>query len=309
MTARKRGLGRGLSALLGESANLENADAPQTRAKAKPKTAPKPKNAGGSDGLQMLDIAQLVPSALQPRQSFDKAELQNLADSLARAGMVQPILARVLGDGKTAQYEIIAGERRWRAAQLAQLHRVPVLVRQLNDARALEVAIVENVQRSDLNPVEESAGYQKLMDEFGYTQADLARTIGKSRSHIGNMLRLIRASATLKAHLMAGRLSMGHARAVLGHPKADQLAAKIIADNLSVRAAEQLAANKKPRRASKSTKRKDANTRALEKTLAAHLGLRVAISDKNGKGDMRISYKNLQQLDALTKCLLKANGG
>ena len=299
MKSRKRGLGRGLSALLGDAASGQNNDENISE------SAKKPENAATSSQLQEIGIDQLRAGAFQPRQVFDKAELQNLADSLLRAGMVQPIVARPLRDGK---YEIIAGERRWRAAQLAKLHNVPVLVQNFTDGRALEVAIIENVQRSDLNPVEESEGYQRLMDEFDYTQADLAATIGKSRSHIGNMLRLARASADIKAHLVAGRLSMGHARAVLGHPQADQLAMKIIAENLSVRDAEALAADKKTNHAAnpqKTGKNKDADTQAVEKTLANHLGLQVDINDRGGKGEMRIGYRTLEQLDALISRLMR----
>ncbi len=293
MTERKRGLGRGLSALIGDTQAVSV-------------VTPLKTDAPTADGLHHLDIDRLQPGQYQPRKHFNAEELQALAASLMRTGMVQPIVARPLA-GDDGKYEIIAGERRWRAAQIAKLHRVPVLVQALDDAAALELAIIENVQRTDLNPVEESGGYRRLMDEFAYTQADLAQTIGKSRPHIANMLRLAQAGDKIKAHLIAGRLSAGHARALLGHPKADALADKIIAEGLNVRAAEKLAADKNTHNKSKAkqaTKSKDVNTQALEKTLADNLGLSVAIADRGDRGDVRIAYRSLEQFDMLVNRLM-----
>jgi ParB family chromosome partitioning protein len=250
MAERKRGLGRGLSALIGETTKkaLDEAApvaAPSTAAAASPQAT----SGVGNQGFQLLGIDQLVPGKFQPRRYFDEYELRALATSLEKSGVLQPLLVRPLSatDGAkgAAQFEIIAGERRWRAAQLAKLHTVPVIVQALSDSVALEVGIIENVQRADLNPIEEAEGYQRLIEEFSYTQAELAETIGKSRSHIANILRLTSATPKVRDGLIMGTLSMGHARALLGHPQADQLVKKIIADGLSVRAVEALVAQTK----------------------------------------------------------------
>jgi ParB family chromosome partitioning protein len=318
MAERKRGLGRGLSALIGETTKkaLDEAApvaAPSTAAAASPQAA----SGVGNQGFQLLGIDQLVPGKFQPRRYFDEDELRALATSLQKSGVLQPLLVRPLSatDGAkgAAQFEIIAGERRWRAAQLAKLHTVPVIVQTLSDSVALEVGIIENVQRADLNPIEEAEGYQRLIEEFSYTQAELAETIGKSRSHIANILRLTSATPKVRDGLIMGTLSMGHARALLGHPQADQLVKKIIADGLSVRAVEALVAQTKSDHGktdkatrSSRTATKTADTRALEKTLADRLGLNVSLDDKGdgSGGQLHIEYKSLEQLDALIAHLL-----
>ena len=318
MAERKRGLGRGLSALIGETTKkaLDEAApvaAPSTAAAASPQAA----SGVGNQGFQLLGIDQLVPGKFQPRRYFDEDELRALATSLEKSGVLQPLLVRPLSatDGAkgAAQFEIIAGERRWRAAQLAKLHAVPVIVQALSDSVALEVGIIENVQRADLNPIEEAEGYQRLIEEFSYTQAELAETIGKSRSHIANILRLTSATPKVRDGLIMGTLSMGHARALLGHPQADQLVKKIIADGLSVRAVEALVAQTKSDHGktdkvtrSSRTATKTADTRALEKTLADRLGLNVSLDDKGdgSGGQLHIEYKSLEQLDALIAHLL-----
>ena len=318
MAERKRGLGRGLSALIGETTTkaLDEAApvaAPSTAAAASPQAA----SGVGNQGFQLLGIDQLVPGKFQPRRYFDEDELRALATSLEKSGVLQPLLVRPLSatDGAkgAAQFEIIAGERRWRAAQLAKLHTVPVIVQALSDSVALEVGIIENVQRADLNPIEEAEGYQRLIEEFSYTQAELAETIGKSRSHIANILRLTSATPKVRDGLIMGTLSMGHARALLGHPQADQLVKKIISDGLSVRAVEALVAQTKSDHGktdkatrSSRTATKTADTRALEKTLADRLGLNVSLDDKGdgSGGQLHIEYKSLEQLDALIAHLL-----
>ena len=318
MAERKRGLGRGLSALIGETTKkaLDEAApvaAPSTAAAASPQAA----SGVGNQGFQLLGIDQLVPGKFQPRRYFDEDELRALATSLEKSGVLQPLLVRPLSatDGAkgAAQFEIIAGERRWRAAQLAKLHTVPVIVQALSDSVALEVGIIENVQRADLNPIEEAEGYQRLIEEFSYTQAELAETIGKSRSHIANILRLTSATPKVRDGLIMGTLSMGHARALLGHPQADQMVKKIISDGLSVRAVEALVAQTKSDhgktdKATRSSRiaTKTADTRALEKTLADRLGLNVSLDDKGdgSGGQLHIEYKSLEQLDALIAHLL-----
>lgn len=319
MAERKRGLGRGLSALIGETTKKVLDEAAPVAAQPNAyTTAASPATGGGNgQGFQLLGIDQLVPGKFQPRRHFDEEELRALANSLEKSGVLQPLLVRPLsaaeGAKGAAQFEIIAGERRWRAAQLAKLHNVPVIVQALSDSVALEVGIIENVQRADLNPIEEAEGYQRLIEEFAYTQAELAEAIGKSRSHIANILRLTSATPKVRDGLTMGTLSMGHARALLGHPQADQLVKKIIAEGLSVRAVEALVAQTKSD-GSKTNKAKSesragtktADTRALEKTLADRLGLNVTLDDKGdgSGGQLHIEYKSLEQLDALITHLL-----
>ncbi|WP_395696981.1 ParB/RepB/Spo0J family partition protein [Methylocella sp.] len=290
--SRPKGLGRGLAALIGEG---EAPGAPPVRAQ---KKAP---------------IEFLRPNPRNPRRNFDEAELEDLAASIREKGLLQPILARPLA-GLDDAYEIIAGERRWRAAQRAGLHEAPILVVEANDSEALELAIVENVQRSDLNALEEASGYERLCAEFDYSQGDLARVIGKSRSHIANTLRLLKLPERVKALLAEGLLSAGHARALLGVENPERLAERILADNLSVREVERIAQEEAaqaeaaktgeaaPARAS-ARREKDADTRALESTLSTGLGLRVTISGKGERGELRIAYQSLDQLDALCRRL------
>ncbi len=285
-------LGRGLAALIGEAG--EETGAVQ-RAR----------------GQKKIPIEFLRPNPRNPRHQFDDAALQELADSIAAKGIIQPILARTI-PGVADTYEIIAGERRWRAAQRAGLHEVPILTIEADDKQALEIAIIENVQRADLNALDEALGYEKLGVEFGYSQGDLAKVIGKSRSHVANMLRLLKLPERTKALLAEGQLSAGHARALLAVADPDALAEKIAAQGLSVRDVERIGKKESQQiapcaqGAASGVVEKDADTRALEKTLSDNLGLFVAISHKGEKGEVRIRYNTLEQLEALCN---KLKGG
>ena len=260
MSEPRRGLGRGLSALLGDVAREQPIGPEATR----------------SDGVQMLDLASIRPNPEQPRRSFDEAALDELAASLRARGLIQPIVVRPRGAG----YEIVAGERRWRAAQRAQLHQVPALVRTLDDAETLELAIIENVQRQDLNAIEEAEAYQRLGAEFGHTQEVLARIVGKSRSHVANLLRLLDLPAPVRAMVADGRLSMGHARALVTAPDPAVLAEEAARRGLSVRETEALARRGRApaTRARIERKGSDADTAALERQLGDLLGLKVSIA-------------------------------
>ncbi len=284
--SRKR-LGRGLAALIGEMdkpANPSQQSAPSDR---------------------RVPIEFISPNPRNPRRRFAEAELADLASSIKEHGIVQPIVVRPAQGGR---YEIIAGERRWRAAQQAGLAQVPVIMRDVDDRVALEIAIIENVQRSDLNPVEEASGYQSLIDEHHYTQADLAQVIGKSRSHIANMQRLLKLPTDVRQMLTDGALSAGHARTLVTAENPMALAQRIVSEGLSVRQAEALAqapeTKAAPERKMKDEpKSKDADTLALEKLLSNATGLGVAIIHKNGGGELRVSYSSLEQLDDLCRRL------
>lgn len=284
--SRKR-LGRGLAALIGE--------------------IDKPANPIQQSALadRKVPIEFISPNPRNPRRRFSEGDLADLASSIKEHGIVQPIVVRPAQGGR---YEIIAGERRWRAAQQAGVAQVPVIVREVDDRVALEIAIIENVQRSDLNPVEEASGYQSLIDEHHYTQADLAQVIGKSRSHVANTLRLLKLPPDVRQMLTDGELSAGHARTLVTAENPLALARRIVSEGLSVRQAEALAqtsetksaSERKPRDASKD---KDADTMALEKLLSDVTGLDVAINHKSGGGELRISYSSLEQLDDLCRRL------
>ncbi len=286
----KKRLGRGLAALIGEMDNVEQKPTA-------PKIAPD----------QKLPIEFVVRNTANPRQNFDRDDLEDLARSIRKHGIVQPIVVRKSSNDK---YEIIAGERRWRAAQQAELTEIPVLIRDVDDKTALEIAIVENVQRSDLNPLEEALGYEQLMSHYGYTQNDLGEVIGKSRSHVANSLRLLKLPEEVRHMLIDGSLSAGHARALVS--TSDPLAlAKIIVENgLSVRDAEKLAQddingtqNGAETGSNKTQSEKDADTVALERSLSNVLGLKVQLDHKGEKGKLQISYKSLEQLDSICKLL------
>jgi ParB family chromosome partitioning protein len=272
--ARPRGLGRGLSALIGE-------ESPRT----------------GTRAPRQLPTAFLRPNQFQPRKTFVADDLNDLIASVKEKGILQPILVRpVKGDANA--FEIVAGERRWRAAQAAKLHEVPVVIREMGDAEALEVAIIENVQRSDLNAVEEAAGYQELMERFGYTQEKLASEVGKSRPHVANTIRLLKLPDAVKEMVRSGKLSAGHARTLIGLPDAEARAREIIEGALNVRQAEQRSKAKKP--AVHKPTAEDPNIKELERSLSNLLGLKVQVLDRPEKGgEVRISYKTLEQLDAL----------
>ena len=287
----KRRLGRGLDALLGDYA-------PRPDLSTDAATAGKPPHL--ADG-KTIPIAFIHPNPRNPRTTFAQDDLDELAASIRTHGLVQPIVVRPVA-GRPDYYEIIAGERRWRAAQKADLHDVPVTMLDVSDQQALELAIVENVQRTDLNPVEEALGYNALIEEFGYTQADLGAKIGKSRVHVTNTLRLLSLPDGVIDHIRSGALSAGHARALIGAPQAEALAEQVIARGLSVRQTEKLV--REPRSpapaARPASPAKDADTRALEKDIEACLGLTVDIRHKaDGKGEVRIAYRSLEQLEAL----------
>jgi ParB family chromosome partitioning protein len=253
-----------------------------------------------------VPVEFLRPNPRNPRRRFDDAELDELSASIRAKGILQPILVRTV-TGTPDAYEIIAGERRWRAAQRAGLHDVPVLLLEINDKEALEIAIIENVQRADLNPLEEAMGYDSLMGQFSYAQADLARIVGKSRSHIANTLRLMKLPESVKRHLAEGRLTAGHARALLGSDNPEALAKAIIEKGLNVRDVEALAGAQAEARGKTSKRRprgsKSADVRALERRLSEILGLQVEINHRASGGDLRIRYKTLEQLDAVCRKL------
>ncbi|MDA3857701.1 MAG: ParB/RepB/Spo0J family partition protein, partial [Roseovarius sp.] len=266
----------------------------------------------GADGTKrpdlMVPVEKVQPNPDQPRRSFDQDLLQDLANSIAEKGIIQPLIVR-MNPRRAGEYEIVAGERRWRAAQMAKLHEIPVLVREFNDTEVLEVAIIENIQRADLNPVEEATGYNQLMHKFGHTQEKLAEVLGKSRSHIANCVRLLNLPEEVLIFLREGKLSSGHARALITAEDPAALARQVIKKNLSVRETEKLAktgignifneggATSKPRK----TSEKDADTMALEGDLAANLGMKVSINHAAGQenGQITISYDTLDQLDRL----------
>jgi len=295
--AGRRGLGRGLSALLDEGVVAETVL----------RDSPPPDNAPPVAG-QEIPIELIRRNPDQPRRHFGETELEELADSIRQRGILSPILVRP-APGAPGEYQIVAGERRWRAAQRANLHTVPVIVRALDDVEVAEISIIENVQRADLNPLEEALGYKTLIDQFHHTQDAVAKVVGKSRPHVANALRLLALPEAVRDHLVGGRLSAGHARAIAGAPDPTSLAQTIVKEGLSVRQAEDLARRSvdkqiKPRkRVSKAPGRKDSDTHALEQDLADILGLVVNIIDRNGAGEVRISYMTLEQLDDICRRL------
>ena len=290
----KRGLGRGLSALMAD-VNESHGTSPD-QAKLPDRFAP---------------IEKVVPNPDQPRRTFHEDALNDLAASIREKGIIQPLIVRP-SPNTEGMFEIVAGERRWRAAQLAKLHDVPILVREFDDAEVLEVAIIENVQRADLNPVEEAAGYNQLMEKFGHTQEQLATALGKSRSHIANSVRLLTLPEEVLGYLRDGKFSAGHARALITAEDPVALAKQVIKKGLSVREAEKLAKAEQENIFSaeksakpKQTKEKDADTKALEGDLSAGLGMKVSINHKPGdeSGQMTITYASLEQLDDLCRIL------
>jgi len=247
-----------------------------------------------------LPIAQLKPNPFQPRQTFEPEALDDLANSIREKGILTPILVRPV-PGEPDQYQIVAGERRWRAAQKARLHEVPVVIKSLNDSEALEYALIENIQRADLNAMEEARGYKQLIEKFSYTQDALGQEIGKSRSHIANTMRLLQLPTTVQDFITSGQLSAGHARTLVGVDDPEALARELIAGRMNVREAED-----RGRAAKGKVKRpagKDADTRALEASLSSQLGLTVTINNKGEKGEVKIAYKTLEQLDEVCRRL------
>jgi ParB family chromosome partitioning protein len=302
---KRRGLGRGLAALMGETPGKDGEAAAAPR------------------GLREIPIEQLKPNPYQPRKTFVREQLEELAQSIKEKGVLQPLLVRK--SATPGNYEIIAGERRWRAAQIAKLHTLPAVVKEISDRDALEIGLIENLQREDLNAVEEAGAFLKLTDEFGYSAEQIAQVIGKSRSHVANIMRLLQLPRPVVQMITEGKLSAGQARPLIGHPLAEQLAQRIIEGSLSVREVEKLVAvgkavaagpsGKKPGRPpSSATKKpadepalkKDADTLAFERGLAAALGLRVEVEGEPGNpeaGRLILHYQKLEQLDELAKKL------
>lgn len=324
---KKRGLGRGLDALFRDAKTEEksfeakNATVAQTAVPAAeaPRETPVKRadevvkasaaiqqQAVPANGVRKMAVTQLIAGASQPRRYFDEAALNTLADSIRLHGVLQPILVRPKGN---SQYEIIAGERRWRAAQLASLHEVPVVIREMTDLQAMEYALIENLQREDLSAIEEAEGYQRLIEQFGYTQETLGKQLGKSRSHVTNTLRLLTLPPLVRAKVHSGNLSAGHARALVGVPKAEHLAETIIKRDLSVRQVEKLvksmAEGKKPAALGKKVfVEKDVDILALEQKITSQIGLKVLIDGEGSQGKLVIEYKSLDQLDDVIKRLV-----
>lgn len=296
---KKMGLGRGLDALLGDISFDRNAA---------PSAAPSEGKAASGDGLATIAVADIHPNPAQPRRHFSEESLDELAQSLKRHGLIQPILVRPHGAG----YQIVAGERRWRAAQRAQLHQVKAVVRELSDEETLEIALIENIQRQDLNPIEEAEAYRKLCTDFGHSQNELAAIVEKSRSHVANMMRLLELPTLVRELVIEGKLSMGHARALLASEDAVRLAAVVVKQGLSVRQTEALVkknnagaralSGQAPRASAESG---DPDIRAVESHLGDLLGLKVHIVQKGpgGAGSLTFEYRSLDQLDMLCQRL------
>jgi ParB family chromosome partitioning protein len=283
------GLGRGLSALLDEAVR-----------------APRGEEVVEAKGVREIEVGRIRPNPHQPRRHFDSESLDELAQSIADKGVLQPILLRSTSGGG---FEIIAGERRWRAAQRAQLHHIPAIVRELDDAATAEVALIENVQRTDLSAIEEADGYRQLIVLYGHSQDQVARLVGKSRSHVANLLRLLDLPEEVREMLLRGDISMGHARAIATSPDAEALAKRIVAEGLSVRQAETLGRAGKPPRApaqrndSSETRPVDADLAALERQLGDLLGLKVRVAHGQGGGMVALHYSSLDQLDMICQRL------
>jgi ParB family chromosome partitioning protein len=260
---------------------------------------------GSQEEQRTIPLAALKQGRFNPRRNFPEEQLEELASSIRERGLVQPIVVRPVA-GETRAYEVVAGERRWRAAQLANLHEVPVVVRALTDHEAVEIAIIENVQREDLNAIEEGEGYKLLMDGHGYKQEDLAKVIGKSRSHLANMLRLLKLPESVQELVRTGALSAGHARALIGHTDAAALATRIVNLGLSVRQAEAITQKDNGKTRQQKRKVKDADTKAAEAELSEVLGLGVEIRPGRGeKGELRIRYTTYDQLENIRERLLR----
>jgi ParB family chromosome partitioning protein len=282
---RPSGLGRGLSSLLGEAAQET------------------PVGGGGRAGIQMLPVGSIEPHPDQPRRHFNEGALAELAESIATRGLIQPIVVRPQ-DGN--RYQIVAGERRWRAAQKARLHEVPVIVREFDDQETLEVSILENIQRQDLNAIEEAEAYKRLLDEFGHTQEVLGKLVHKSRSHIANLLRLLDLPKSVRDLVAGGELSMGHARALVSAPDPEALAEEVVRRDLSVRDTEKLVRSQRPQKARLGPveyKGASADIEALERQLGDMLGLKVKIAHRPDGGIVSLSYSSLDQLDMICQRL------
>lgn len=287
----RRGLGRGLSALMSD-VNLDSS---------RPIALPQ------RQGETLLPIEQIAPNPNQPRRNFEPEALRDLADSLAKKGVIQPLIVRQIG--QQDRYEIVAGERRWRAAQMANLHELPVIIREFSDSEVLEIAIIENIQRAELNAIEEAQAYRQLMQRFGHTQEKIAEALSRSRSHIANLLRLLTLPDDVQDLVKDGKLSAGHARALITTSNASELARQVVLRGLSVRDTEQLvrklAASPSTMRKAMQTEQKDADTRAIESDLSANLKMGVRIDHQPGGngGKLTISYRSLDDLDLLCRVL------
>ncbi len=295
MAATSKKLGKGLSVLISEeySKSVEEG--------------------GEQSALRQLGVTEIVSGKYQPRTRFTQEYLEELAESIKANGIMQPIIVRPSAEVKD-KFEIIAGERRWRAARLAELETVPVIVQDISDQKALELALIENIQRQDLSPLDEASGYQRLLDEFSYTQEELATTVGKSRSHIANLLRLLSLPEKIRALLEEEKISMGHARALLNAKNPEKLAEEVVRRGLNVRQTENLArgetsgnssrsSSRKPASGDYAEKEKDPDIIALEETLSESLGLRVSIQDRGKSGQIVLFYDSLSQLDEILKRL------
>ncbi|SDF17573.1 ParB/RepB/Spo0J family partition protein [Sulfitobacter delicatus] len=290
---RRRGLGRGLSALMADVAETETVAAK-----------------GAAAAEQFVPIERIKPNPDQPRKRFEQENLDDLAASIKEKGVIQPLIVRAIADGN---FEIVAGERRWRASQIAKVHSLPVIVREFTDVEVLEVAIIENIQRADLNSVEEAAGYRQLMDKFGHTQEKMAEALGKSRSHIANLLRLLNLPEPVQEMVRKNELSAGHARALIPAKDPLKLAQQVIKNGLSVRATEALVKkdqsggqdNMVNKQRASSRSEKDADTQALEGDLSANLGMKVVLDHKPGQetGKVTLHYTSLDQLDEICRLL------
>ena len=294
----KKSLGRGLSSLLSETQIDLNNDQDMNLVE-------EPNNIKRSKTLSLIPIEKIQPNRNQPRKTFSEEELTELKNSIESKGLLQPIIVREKG----GYYEIVAGERRWRAAQLAQLHEIPALIKELTDIEVLEIAIIENIQRSNLNPYEEALGYKQLLEKFNYTQEELASNLGKSRVYITNLTRLLNLPDSVLKFLKDGTLTAGHARALIGVDKALEIAKSIVKNELSVRETERLVKefSKKNLKSKSTIKAKDADTEMLESELSAELGFPVSISHNEGekRGRLVFNYRNLEDLDRVINIILK----
>ena len=294
----KKSLGRGLSSLLSETQIDLNNDQDMNFVE-------EPNNIKRSKTLSLIPIEKIQPNINQPRKTFSEEELTELKNSIESKGLLQPIIVREKG----GYYEIVAGERRWRASQLAQLHEIPALIKDLTDIEVLEIAIIENIQRSNLNPYEEALGYKQLLEKFNYTQEELASNLGKSRVYITNLTRLLNLPDSVLKFLKDGTITAGHARALIGVDKALEIAKSIVKNELSVRETERLVKefSKKNLKSKSTLKAKDADTQMLESELSAELGFPVSISHNEGekRGRLVFNYRNLEDLDRVINIILK----
>lgn len=290
------GLGRGLAALLDEAVRQRT-----------PEQIDEPVPEQAEPGIREVEIGRVRPNPAQPRMHFDEEAIAELAESIAERGVLQPILLRPDGDS----FQLVAGERRWRAAQKAGLHTIPAIVRDIDDSTSAEIALIENIQRADLNPIEEAEGYRQLIKRYGHKQDDISKLVGKSRSHVANLLRLLNLSDGVKQALLRGDIDMGHARAVAAAPDPDALVAEIVQKGLSVRQAEALAQRAKTpplpsfarAAATREHRRADADAEALERQLGDILGMKVTVAHKGAGGAVTIHYSNFEQLDMICQRL------